>query len=60
VHGDFMAKCLVCHKEVLPGTSGGQGRREGETYYFCSLTCKAEYDRHPETHLNETASPPGR
>jgi YHS domain-containing protein len=53
-----MAKCLVCHREVLPGTSGGQGKREGETYYFCSLTCKAEYDRHPETHLNEIASPP--
>ena len=51
-------KCLVCSKEVMPEIPGFKETFKGETIYFCSNRCKAEFNKYPEMHLSESARPP--
>jgi YHS domain-containing protein len=52
-----MVKCLVCSKEVIHDTHGVKELHKGETFYFCSDKCKAEFNKYPEMHLSESARP---
>ena len=44
----------VCGMEVDPKSAAGSTEYENETYYFCSLGCKAAFDKDPEKfHLHK-------
>ena len=47
-----MAKDPVCGMEVDPKTSLS-GERGGKTYYFCSATCKKEFDKDPQKYIKD-------
>lgn len=46
-----MAKDPVCGMEVDPRTAFGSSVFKGKTYFFCSQTCKEEFDQAPEEFL---------
>lgn len=47
-----MAEDPVCHMKVDPKRAAGESRH-GETYYFCSASCKAKFDSDPHKYLGE-------
>jgi YHS domain-containing protein len=47
-----MAKDPVCGMEVDPQTAAGKSEYKAQTYYFCSLGCKASFDKEPEKYLS--------
>ncbi len=46
----------VCGMEVEKETAAGSSTYQGETYYFCSLHCKEEFDKNPEKYLKQKPS----
>lgn len=53
-----MVKDPVCGMEVDPETAPGKSEYMGKEYYFCSLSCKLEFDRNPENYID--ASQPSK
>jgi YHS domain-containing protein len=51
--GKPMAIDPVCGMEVDEQTAAGKSEYEGKTYYFCSLGCKAAFDKDPEKYLQQ-------
>ena len=54
---DGVLKDPVCGMEVTYETAQARSEYDGQTYYFCSLECKEQFDRNPEaymTHEHET------
>jgi len=47
----IMAKDPVCHMDVEPAKAAAQSNYQGQTYYFCAVGCKREFDREPEKYL---------
>ena len=47
-----MAKDPVCGMDVDTQTAAGKSEYKGQTYYFCSLGCKASFDKEPEKYLS--------
>jgi P-type Cu+ transporter len=43
-----MVKDPVCGMSVDPKTAAGTSVYQGQTYYFCSTDCKAEFDKNPQ------------
>jgi YHS domain-containing protein len=41
----MMVKDVVCGLIIDAKDATGKSQYEGETYYFCSRNCKAEFDR---------------
>lgn len=37
----------VCHMDIRPDTSAGSSVYEGNTYYFCAIGCKRDFDEDP-------------
>lgn len=37
----------VCGMEVKESGAAGQSEHEGQTYFFCSQSCKEKFDRDP-------------
>jgi len=48
-----MAKDLVCGMEVNPETAKYRTSYNGETYYFCALTCQKRFQENPLKYLNQ-------
>ena len=46
-----MAKDPVCHMDVEPAKAAAQSNYKDQTYYFCAVGCKREFDREPEKYL---------
>lgn len=42
----------VCGMDIDPATAAGRSEYKGQTYYFCSLGCKKDFDKDPETYLD--------
>ena len=42
-----MERDPVCGMEVDPNTAPAKAERDGQTFYFCSSACKAEFERNP-------------
>lgn len=38
----------VCGMDVTYETAQARSEYDGQTYYFCSLDCKEQFDRNPE------------
>ena len=46
-----MATDPVCRMEVNEKMAKCKSQYGGETYYFCSLDCKQEFDEDPEEYV---------
>src|SRR5271170_1511692 len=44
----------VCGMDVNPGIAAGHSEYKGQTYYFCSKSCKAKFDANPEPYVETT------
>jgi YHS domain-containing protein len=42
----------VCKMEVNKGKAKFTSEYKGKAYYFCSLSCKEEFDENPEKYVN--------
>lgn len=51
-----MVKDLVCGMDVDPQTAAGKSEYQGQTYYFCSLGCKKDFDKDPQKYLSKSES----
>lgn len=40
-------KDLVCGMEIDPGSAAGTEEYQGQTYYFCSESCRAKFAADP-------------
>jgi Cu+-exporting ATPase len=45
----------VCGMDVDPATAAGSSEYQGQTYYFCSMGCKRQFDKDPESYLSADA-----
>ena len=43
-----MHKDPVCGMNVEAASAAGKSDYSGQTYYFCSNSCKQKFDGHPE------------
>jgi YHS domain-containing protein len=41
----------VCEMEIEESEAAGTAVYDGETYYFCSLDCKNEFEKNPEEYV---------
>jgi Cu+-exporting ATPase len=41
----------VCEMEIQESEAAGTAVYDGETYYFCSLDCKNEFEEKPEEYI---------
>lgn len=48
----------VCKMEINPENAAGQGEFKGETFYFCSPTCKEKFDAAPEKFIKRKDKQP--
>ena len=46
----------VCGMEVTYESAQARSEYNGQTYYFCSLGCKEEFDQNPEKFVMPTQS----
>jgi Cu+-exporting ATPase len=44
----------VCGMEVTYETAQARSEYDGQTYYFCSLDCKEDFDKDPERYISQT------
>jgi Cu+-exporting ATPase len=49
--GQAMAVDPVCKMTVEPARAAAQSTYRGQTYYFCAVGCKQQFDREPEKYL---------
>ncbi len=42
----------VCGKELTYETAQARSQYGDQTYYFCSLDCKEEFDKEPEKYVS--------
>lgn len=47
-----MVKDPVCGMSVNEKKAAGSSTFGGKTYYFCSASCKAEFDKMPTKHVS--------
>ncbi len=43
----------VCGMELTYETAQARSEYDGQTYYFCSLDCKEQFDKDPERYARE-------
>jgi Cu+-exporting ATPase len=43
----------VCGMEVTYDTAQARSEYNGQTYYFCSIDCKEQFDRNPEKYVRQ-------
>lgn len=46
----------VCGMQVDDQSAAGQSQHEGQTYYFCSQSCKTKFDQNPEQYANQSTA----
>lgn len=49
-----MAKDPVCKMEVNEKDAAATSTYKGETYYFCAVGCKTDFDKEPEKYVEES------
>ncbi len=54
-----MAKDVVCGMDVREDRAAESSEYNGNTYYFCSESCKKEFDLDPEKYLSPAWTPAG-
>ena len=51
--GPAMAIDPVCKMTVEPARAAAQSTYRGQTYYFCAVGCKQQFDKEPEKYLSK-------
>ncbi len=46
-----MATDPVCGMQINESEASNKSEYNGETYYFCSTHCKAQFDKEPEKYV---------
>jgi YHS domain-containing protein/uncharacterized membrane protein len=54
-----MAKDPVCGMQVDEKKAAGKSEYQGQTYYFCSPGCKADFDKDPQKYAGKAQSQAG-
>ena len=49
----------ICSMDVDEQTAAGHSEYHGETNYFCSESCKEEFDKNPQLYADEERDPQG-
>jgi YHS domain-containing protein len=52
-----MAVDPVCKMNVDEATAQHKSDYNGQTYYFCMVGCKVDFDANPEKYLGESQQP---
>ena len=42
----------VCNMEVDEQSAAGRSQYQGQTYYFCTESCKNEFEQNPEMYVD--------
>ncbi len=48
-----MVRDPVCGMEIDRSKAAGQSVYQGQTYYFCSLDCKRQFDKEPQKYVSK-------
>jgi YHS domain-containing protein len=48
----------VCGMEIDEAQAQGKSEHNGKTFYFCSLSCKEEFDRDPDVYADNAVPSP--
>jgi P-type Cu+ transporter len=51
--GPSMTVDPVCKMTVEPARAAAQSSYRGQTYYFCAVSCKQQFDKEPEKYLSK-------
>ena len=43
-----MVKDPICGMEISENEAAGKSENKGKTYYFCSPSCKATFEKEPQ------------
>jgi len=43
----------VCGMELTYETAQARSEYNGQTYYFCSMSCKEDFDKDPEKYVTQ-------
>lgn len=43
----------VCGMELTYETAQARSEYNGQTYYFCSMSCKEDFDKDPEKYVSQ-------
>jgi Cu+-exporting ATPase len=54
-----MERDPVCDMEVDPHTALAQSVYQGKTYYFCSMSCKQDFEADPEQYAERQQTTSG-
>lgn len=54
---DGQLKDPVCGMDVTYESAQARSEYNGQTYYFCSLDCKEQFDRNPEAYITHEHEP---
>lgn len=46
----------VCHMDITVASAAGSSHYEGQTYYFCAIGCKRDFDEDPVSVLRAEAA----
>jgi len=46
----------VCHMDITIDSAAGSSHYEGQTYYFCAIGCKRDFDEDPAGVLSAEAA----
>lgn len=49
-----MVKDPVCGMQIDEKKAAGTGSHKGRTYYFCSASCKAKFEKSPDQYSQTT------
>ena len=50
---EMLVKDPVCEMMIDPKTAAGKSEYMGQTFYFCSLGCKKDFDKDPTKYINK-------
>jgi len=46
---------VVCGMQIDPAQAAGTSEYQGQTYYFCGMGCKRQFDKDPQRYVDAPA-----
>ena len=50
----------VCNMEIDEQSAAGRAQYDGQTYYFCTQSCKDEFEQNPQRYVKQGAQGAGQ
>jgi P-type Cu+ transporter len=50
----------VCNMEVSKEDAAGESQYQGQSYYFCSQSCKNKFDQNPQQYADQQRQSAGK